>query len=147
MFEEKRKIKKFWELKKNDLIYLINSKMMEVELYRLIEEKTDNENKELVTNRGTIIMTKIEWQCKTQIEVGLGIFTTDRQMVDSFIKKCSRHHQEKVKEKRIELRETKNKMIERVETLQKQIRKIEENEKYFLLTPAVERNLLKLKRF
>ena len=60
MFEEKRKIKKFWELKKNDLIYLINSKAMEVELYRLIEEKTDNENKELVTNRGTIIMTKIE---------------------------------------------------------------------------------------
>lgn len=147
MFEEKRKIKKFWELKKNDLIYLINSKAMEVELYRLIEEKTDNENKELVTNRGTIMMTKIEWQCKTQIEVGLGIFTTDRQMVDSFIKKCSRHHQEKVKEKRIELREIKNKMIERVETLQKQIRKIEENEKYFLLTPAVERNLLRLKRF
>ena len=147
MFEEKRKIKKFWELKKNDLIYLINSKAMEVELYRLIEEKTDNENKELVTNRGTIMMTKIEWQCKTQIEVGLGIFTTDRQMVDSFIKKCSRHHQEKVKEKRIELREIKNKMIERVETLQKQIRKIEENEKYLLLTPAVERNLLRLKRF
>lgn len=147
MFEEKRKIKKFWELKKNDLIYLINSKAMEVELYRLIEEKTDNENKELVTNRGTIMMTKIEWQCKTQIEVGLGIFTTDRQMVDSFIKKCSRHHQEKVKEKRIELRETKKQMIERVETLQRQIRKIEENEKYFLLTPAVERNLLRLKRF
>lgn len=147
MFEEKRKIKKFWELKKNDLIYLINSKAMEVELYRLIEEKTDNENKELVTNRGTIMMTKIEWQCKTQIEVGLGIFTTDRQMVDSFIKMCSRHHQEKVKEKRIELRETKKQMIERVETLQRQIRKIEENEKYFLLTPAVERNLLRLKRF
>ena len=147
MFEEKRKIKKFWELKKNDLIYLINSKAMEVELYRLIEEKTDNENKELVTNRGTIMMTKIEWQCKTQIEVGLGIFTTDRQMVDSFIKKCSRHHQEKVKEKRIELRETKNKMIERVKTLQKQIKAIEENEKNFLLTPAVERNLLRLKRF
>ena len=121
MFEEKRKIKKFWELKKNDLIYLINSKAMEVELYRLIEEKTDNENKELVTNRGTIIMTKIEWQCKTQLEVGLGIFTTDRQMVDSFIKKCSRHHQEKVKEKRIELRETKSKMIERVKTLQKSL--------------------------
>ena len=37
MFEEKRKIKKFWELKKNDLIYLINSKAMEVEIYRLIE--------------------------------------------------------------------------------------------------------------
>ena len=147
MFEEKRKIKKFWELKKNDLIYLINSKAMEVELYRLIEEKTDNENKELVTNRGTIIMTKIEWQCKTQLEVGLGFFTTDRQMVDSFIKMCSRHHQEKVKEKRIELRETKNKMIERVETLQKQIKAIEENEKNFLLTPAVERNLLRLKRF
>lgn len=147
MFEEKRKIKKFWELKKNDLIYLINSKAMEVELYRLIEEKTDNENKELVTNRGPIMMTKIEWQCKTQIEVGLGIFTTDRQMVDSFIKKCSRHHQENVKEKRIELRETKNKMIERVETLQKQIKAIEENEKYILLTPAVERNLLRLKRF
>lgn len=147
MFEEKRKIKKFWELKKNDLIYLINSKAMEVELYRLIEEKTDSENKELVTNRGTIIMTKIEWQCKTQLEVGLGIFTTDRQMVNSFIKKCSRHHQEKVKEKRIELRETKNQMIERVKTLQKQIKTIEENEKYFLLTPAVERNLLRLKRF
>ena len=147
MFEEKRKIKKIWEIKKNDLIYLINSKAMEVELYRLIEEKTDNENKELVTNRGTIMMTKIEWQCKTQLEVGRGIFTTDRQMVDSFIKKCSRHHQEKVKEKRIELRETKNKMIERVKTLQKQIKAIEENEKYFLLTPAVERNLLRLKRF
>ena len=147
MFEEKRKIKKFWELKKNDLIYLINSKAMEVELYRLIEEKTDNENKELVTNRGTIMMTKIEWQCKTQLEVGLGIFTTDRQMVDSFIKKCSRHHQQKIKEKRIELRETKNKRIERVEALQKQIKAIEENEKYFLLTPAVERNLLRLKRF
>ena len=102
MFEEKRKIKKFWELKKNDLIYLINSKAMEVEIYRLIEEKTDNENKELVTNRGTIIMTKIEWQCKTQLEVGLGIFTTDRQMVDSFIKMALRHHQERVKEKRIE---------------------------------------------
>ena len=94
---------------------------MEVEIYRLIEEKTDNVNKELVTNRGTIIMTKIEWQCKTQLEVGLGFFTTDRQMVDSFIKMCSRHHQEKVKEKRIELRETKNKMIEKVKILQKQI--------------------------
>lgn len=51
-------------------------------------------------------------------------------MVDSFIKEYSRHHQKKVKEKRIKLRETKQ-MIERVETLQKQIKAIEENEKYF----------------
>lgn len=35
-----------------------------MEIYRLIEEKTDDENKELVTNRGTIIMNKIEWRSK-----------------------------------------------------------------------------------
>ena len=157
MFEEKNKEKKFCELKRNDEFYLIDKTAMEITTFKFFKiEKKEEDAIILKTNRGLFLIKELEFNYKAQIlERGIDLdgttctkqITTNKKIVDRFILENSKKDQKLIHDKRKELAGAKGRMKTQMVKLLEQLKRLEKEEKKILLTAAVERNYLRMKRF